>query len=229
MTSSSDTPVRIDVVAADFGTVHLTVTTDPDTGTSWYAVTAPRVTGTITVVHDPTSHETRTKPGGHRDYRDLPPSTDTGHAHLDYARRAPGTRFYSDDHTRPEPLTVNGIRLTGGTSATLARLDEGRLRGHQIACRRALGRYHSTSAPDRTADRTALIVTAVLTHWRMRPDGPALRLAAARAAAPGYLTAQARRRADLTAQRAHLDARLAELDTDIATARTLTTPEPTAA
>lgn len=169
----------------DYGTATATVRTDWTTGRVFYTLRAPRVTGTWTVsIQDPadTDHVARF---------DVTHGEDDGHTW--YAG-------YGED--RPDRPVINGVDLIGATSVAVDDLDA--LTGWRINCRRPTGRYTSVDAPDRTKQRTAAVLRAILQHLTSRPDLPELHRVAARVAA------EARTREE-TKQAQRLDEQIQEL------------------
>lgn len=160
--------MRIKITTPTCGTVRATYTDDWAAGATTYTVTAPRVAGVFVV-----SAEVQDYSG------DL--DVDTPHVRVDLGR---GThRYYTDPYDRTERPVINGVRVAGGMVINTDKMRTRRLTRWDVRMHRPTSRYTSTAAPDRTQDRGAEIVEALLTHWLTRPDNLALRLAAVRRAA----------------------------------------------
>lgn len=163
-------------------------TIDYSTGNTRYDVTGPRISGTF-VIRPP-------------HYGDDPIPTDLGvwygdgHPSLNYADR-PG---------RP---VINGVRLTGGTvfadPAGYARITRWRVNA-QVAT----SRYTSRPAPEKTAERAAAVIRALLGRYWNHPDRRAIIRAAARYDAASRLAGERRTVARLRSQSAEIAAELAE-------------------
>ncbi|MEC3977177.1 hypothetical protein [Amycolatopsis sp. H20-H5] len=143
------------------GTARITTETNPVTGRTLYRVTAPRVSGTITVypvvdTSDPTSH--------------LEVGYDFGNtlqeAHHDTWRPC------------PEPATINGVEMVGANrKTTIDAIENGTIYAHGL---RSRGPYDTTWISDVAGDRLNSVVRAVLRHWITEADIDQLTAAAAR-------------------------------------------------
>ena len=177
-------------------TVHATATDHWTYGATEYHVRAPRVSGAFTV--RPTWN-----PWTACD------DIDTPHVHVMYGRTSDG-RPDTFGRERDAAPIVNGVQLHGGAVINTETLREQRLTRRDVSVRRPTGPYTATSAPDATADRTATVVGALLTHWLTRgPVTLAHRITAARIHGAEQCTAYAedRRRANerITEARQALD------------------------
>lgn len=92
---------------------------------------------------------------------------DTPHVDVMYGRTSDGRDDPFDRHRADLPV-VNGVRLTGGAIINTETLRERRLTRRDVNVRRSTGPHTTAEAPDATQDRTAAVVSALLTHWLTR-------------------------------------------------------------
>lgn len=156
----------------NYGTARVTVRTDWKTGRTFYDITAPRVTGTVTVT-----------PGD---------SIDQIHSlNVDHGEHDGRSHFYDWDKPYPKPLTINGVELASGTHgidpARVATLDKRRVHARRP--------YRLGQAPEATQERMAAVLRAVLLHFLDRSDLAELRDINARRAA-AHRTRDERRAVD---------------------------------
>ncbi|MBA9005873.1 hypothetical protein [Thermomonospora cellulosilytica] len=158
---------RINLDIPGLGRLRAAYTDDWEEGVTTYTVTAPRVTGAFAVA---LAEEWDTG-------RPLDP--DSPRVRIDYGAHVPG-RHYFHGWERPDRPVVNGISLVGAAYVDLDVMRQRRLGWRDVNCRKAIGKWHDTPAPQPTNERTALVVHALVFHWATRPDNLALRLAACR-------------------------------------------------
>ncbi|MEV6832034.1 hypothetical protein [Amycolatopsis sp. NPDC051102] len=182
--------VRLDL--RDYGTAIAWAIPRPDSGTVVYKVTGRRLFGTWTVhSEDAANHDT---------------ITSATVRYGDYS----GADFYNYGQA-PSLPTVNGIELLGSCGAItpdrVAQLDRYRVRPR----RSDDGGRSSYEVPEKTADRTAAVVRALLADFYARDDLDQLHQARARHEAPRH-RATAARTAD------HLKRRISELTEELGSA-----------
>lgn len=188
-------PRRVRLDLGEYGPAHASVRVDWSTGRAYYTVTGSRISGTWTVWV------------GNAADTDRPTSLNVDYGEDD------GESYVHRPENRPNRPVINGIRVVGGTHghdpARVMTLDRRR-----VVCRRPTGWGGCTPVPDRTNDRMAAVVRAILSDCIASPDLARLHRVAAKTAAPRLRDEQARqaqrladRIAELEAERAsHLEA-----------------------
>ncbi|MDL4812788.1 hypothetical protein [Actinomadura opuntiae] len=211
---------RFKINIMGFGTLTGTYSHDWETGVTRYDVTGPRVAGTFTVQLSPHRWVKYDAPGvspysSTRFSRTGEEATaDVLDVNADTVMVEYGHSGYTE-HLRKDRPVVNGVRLVGATAVSLAKVRERsaarqRLKGRDIVCRRQVGTIHTTSVPNATADRTAVVIHGLLVHWCSRPENGDLRRAACRAEANGWRIDSAER--DVKSKRDQLERARMELD-----------------
>ena len=145
-------------LGARYGVMSVTETIDYHTGTVRYTVNAPRVTG-VFVVRPP-------------DYGDEPIPTSLGVWYGDGPPHSPE----GDRTGRP---VVNGVRICGGTVFASPGAWQ-QITWRAVNVHVPTGPYTSRPAPDKTAQRTAAVVRALLGRFWNHPGRRAIIRAAAR-------------------------------------------------
>lgn len=166
-TDSSPRRLRLEL-GGHYGTATVLVTTNWGNGRTRYAVRAPHVSGSFTVMPerhpDPSAHEP------------FPTRIE-----IKYGDVLDGDTFSSYTPYQ-DAVTIHGIALLGGTCVDPAEATgDGPFRIHAV---RPAGPYAATPAPDKTRRRLAALVRGLVRHWLARPDIDVVRLAAARCEAP---------------------------------------------
>ncbi|MDS0140618.1 MULTISPECIES: hypothetical protein [unclassified Amycolatopsis] len=156
-------PARLTFDLGTYGTATARARAELTTGTVVYTVRAHRVAGAFTV-H---SHEAA-------DYDTVNTATVRfgDWTHTDYVR----------DDRAPDLPTINSITVHGGCW-NVSSDDVDRITHWRVHARR--GDYGGTAAPDKTTQRAAAVVRAVLADWYARDDLAELHAARARYDAQG--------------------------------------------
>ncbi|MEV6957221.1 hypothetical protein [Streptomyces sp. NPDC051183] len=151
---------------ATYGHLDMDVATNTADGTTTYKIRAPHARGHLVLVPgaaapDPTEPARAWRP-------DL-------FVHF-------GTEHPTQLH-RQDPLTVNGIALTGPSPVSFESLDN----GSTVPTKRPDKNTNPVPLPPATARHAEAILGAVIAHWRTQPDRPALEDTARRTAAAHWL------------------------------------------
>jgi predicted RNA methylase len=174
-----------------FGIARVRVETNWENGRTRYTVTAPNVTGILTVHPERNTCEA------------IPTSVDVTYGDSFTALWC----SHEDTHQDGSAPVVNGVELVGAISGVpFDRVTDVREWRWSVRPQRYVGRYTSEPAPDRTADRFRAVLRAVLLHWFARTDLAEVQLAAARCEAPTRLAERKREAAKLDEQLAALEA-----------------------
>ncbi|MFK0250179.1 ArdC-like ssDNA-binding domain-containing protein [Amycolatopsis azurea] len=159
------TKVRLEL-GETYGTATAWIHDEWNSGTTVYDVKASRVSGMITVT-----------------------SSDATQTDLFHAAKVAFGDWSKEDHYRitdaPGAPVINGVDVVGRTSGIT------RDRAQVITWRtmniRKPDKWGSTEeAPQKTADRAAAVVRAILRHWLLREDLDTLHVARARFEAPAF-------------------------------------------
>ncbi|CAM3410700.1 ArdC family protein [Kibdelosporangium persicum] len=171
-------PVRLPL-GDDYGTATGTVRTEWTTGRVYFALRAPRVTGTWTVtIDDPADTERPTR------------------VNVDYGEDDGRNLYGSLGRRRPHRPIINGIDIAGGTHGIPLSNPAELVRWH-VNCDRPTGSYNSTRTPDKTTERMAAVLRAIVHHIADRPDLAELHHVAARLAAVSRTREEANKAAQL--------------------------------
>ncbi|MBE1580512.1 ArdC family protein [Amycolatopsis roodepoortensis] len=159
------TKVRLDL-GEDYGTATAWVHDQWETGTTVYDVKASRVSGMITVT-----------------------SSDATQTDLFAAAMVAFGDWSKEDHYRiedaPGAPVINGVDVVGRTRGITR--DRAQVITRRTMNIRKPDKWRSTEeAPQKTADRAAAVVRAILRHWLLREDLDTLHAARARFEAPTF-------------------------------------------
>lgn len=156
--------VRLEL-GTHYGSALTDVRIDWRTGRVRYQLTAPHVSGCVTVAPQRSPVEFVAVPTAITVYYGDPAET--------------GVPPWQP---HPQALMVNGIELVGHTGAiTAEHVENGRL---PVVGSRRVNTYGTERVPDRTNTRLRAVLHAVLTHYLANPHLPQLQRAAARFHAP---------------------------------------------
>ncbi|MGZ0153722.1 hypothetical protein ACXJJ3_42100 (plasmid) [Kribbella sp. WER1] len=167
----------MNIAAADVGVIRAKFAHDWRYGVTTYEVEASRVAGVFVLGVEPLVGE-----------RDGVIDQDSDRLRVEFGRRAGGDPYYSEWKPRDDLPCVNGVQLIGTVGVSLAQLRRERLTGRRMYVRRINPRG---TAPDATAERTALVVDALAYHWLSCPENYELRLTAAQAAIKAVTSSRA--------------------------------------
>lgn len=175
---------RFKIKHPELGMLAGTYAHDWETGATAYDVTAVRVRGVFTVHLNPIAYKAVGDPGYGTHYLD----PDRPSFMVLYGRSVPGQRpDWGAPYQRKDRPIVNGVQLVGATGVNPDRLrfpkdpQSPYLGRWYINCRRSADDWGGdTEAPEATAERTALVIDALVRHWMTRPENYALRLATCR-------------------------------------------------
>ena len=164
-----------------YGAADVKVWTEWTTGRTYYKIRAPRVSGVWTISVDNAA------------------DTDTVTAiNVDYGLDD-GRTYYNGYRPRPQSPDINGVPITGATHGIRPdSVDD--LTQWRINASRPTGPVTSQLAPERTRDRMAAVVRAILRHWLARPDLDEVHRACARHEAPHRMQEAARHAHQLSEQ-----------------------------
>ncbi|MGW4521108.1 hypothetical protein [Amycolatopsis sp. NPDC004378] len=175
-----------------YGTATITTDSNPDTGRVLYRVTAPRISGTLTLypVADITTGT-------------LPMITGTG---VDFGNTLNDTTTHRRSWAPcPDPLTINKVQVVGTTQIiTHEKTEHSMLLVYGL---RAQAPLNSEALSDPGQDRLDALIRALYPHWHARDDMDTLTTAVIRIAA----TAEARQaRTDADRRQRDIDRLTAE-------------------